>query len=289
MLRRMIDEDPYFRSKYIVCFANTGKERNETLDFLHEIEKRWLVPIVWLEYTRIKASSIRPGVFPTKRRNQNLERSALNGECTHWFRRVDYHSASRKGEPFDELMNWCSVCPNVRARMCSVQLKIRTVMRYLFSLGIKSYAPHIGIRKDEEHRKLEILASCDSFEHPVFPMIDWGETEKDVMKFWSEQPFDLQLQSYEGNCDLCFLKAKWKRIKLIRDNPGMVEWWKNWELAKSLTCHGDGSQFQRGKKNSYAALEEQALSECEIVKDPNDKDIPCSCVEKAFIKDSEDD
>ena len=33
-------------------FANTGKEREETLEFIHEIETRWSVPIVWLEHTR---------------------------------------------------------------------------------------------------------------------------------------------------------------------------------------------------------------------------------------------
>ena len=33
-----------------VVFANTGKERLETLDFVSECAQRWCVEIVWLEY-----------------------------------------------------------------------------------------------------------------------------------------------------------------------------------------------------------------------------------------------
>jgi len=33
-----------------VCFANTGKEDQATLDFVHNCETTWNVPIVWLEY-----------------------------------------------------------------------------------------------------------------------------------------------------------------------------------------------------------------------------------------------
>ena len=30
-----------FNKEFTVCFCNTGKERNETLDFVHEVEMRW--------------------------------------------------------------------------------------------------------------------------------------------------------------------------------------------------------------------------------------------------------
>ena len=34
----------------VVAFANTGKEREETLRFVHECGSRWNVPIRWIEY-----------------------------------------------------------------------------------------------------------------------------------------------------------------------------------------------------------------------------------------------
>lgn len=285
MLRRMLNT----REDFITCFCNTGKERLETLDFVHEVETRWRVPIVWLEYHRVAASTISPGIFPTERRNQNLAKSASNGEKVHWFREVNAQTASRKGEPFDELLRWTSVLPNVVSRICSTQLKIRTAMRYLFSLGIKEYAPFIGIRKDEEHRATQILATCDSFEHPRFPLIESNINEMDVARFWRESDFDLRLMSYEGNCDLCFLKSKWKRKLLIKENPGMVDWWKNWEAAKA-TATPNGKMFRMGEP--YAQLEIEANTPDPqgefCFTPPSDQDIPCSCAERGFGVDDAD-
>lgn len=285
MLRRLLDSGEMNRGEWVTIFCNTGKERNETLDFVHEVETRWNVPVVWLEYHRILANAIQPGIFPTEKRNQNLQRASDAGETTHWFNRVTYESASRNGEPFDELLEWMTVLPNVVSRGCSMQLKIRTAMRYLFSLGVRAYSPIIGIRKDEEHRSTQILANCDSFETPRFPLVEWGKTEDDINAFWKASDFDLHLQSYEGNCDLCFLKAKWKRIRLIRERPNSVGWWKDWESKKATGGETrNGCVFRLGE--SYAELEQLARNEdsqkefCFVGSKAGD--IPCSCAERAF-------
>lgn len=266
--------------EWIVIFCNTGKERDETLDFVHEVEVRWKVPVVWLEYTRVPASKIRPGIFPTNRRNLNLSKAAENGEETHWFKRVNYDTASRNGEPFDDLIRWASVLPNPTSRICSVQLKMRTAMRFLFSMGFKNYRPHIGIRTDESHRATEILSSCDSFEDPKFPLIDMGISEVEVRKFWSLQDFDLKLQSYEGNCDLCFLKAKHKRLRIIRESPDRADWWIAKESEKSASCK-DGAMFR--KSQPYSLLRDIALGPVQSeLFEATDRDIPCSCAERSF-------
>lgn len=134
MLRRMLDAYPNYRNEYLTIFCNTGKEMPETLDFVHEVETRWSVPIVWVEYARKLASEIPAGIFPTPRRNANLARAAANSETTHWYKIVTHETASRKGEPFNELLEWMAALPNVVSRGCSMQLKIRTAMRYLLSL-----------------------------------------------------------------------------------------------------------------------------------------------------------
>ncbi len=63
-------------------------------------------------------------------------------------------------------------------------------------------------------------------------------TKADVMRFWLganadpkrltsplPQGFDLGLRDYEGNCDLCFLKGRGKMAAIIRENPGIEEFW----------------------------------------------------------------
>ena len=50
MLKQILDAyDGKLPVGGIVCFANTGKEHEATLRFVHDIEQRWC-PIAWIEY-----------------------------------------------------------------------------------------------------------------------------------------------------------------------------------------------------------------------------------------------
>ena len=59
----------------------------------------------------------------------------------------------------------------------------------------------------------------------VYPLVDARVSVRDVERFWSEQPFDLQIHRDLGNCDLCFLKGRWKLMRLITQYPERAEWW----------------------------------------------------------------
>lgn len=285
MLRRQLDARPDYRENVITIFCNTGREMPKTLDFVHAIETRWDVPVIWLEYCRVPATETIARMLPTSRRIANVLAKAIAMESTHWFKRVNYETAARNGEPFDDLLKWMTVLPNVRARSCSAQLKIRTAMRYAFSLGLKEYISIIGIRADEKHRCLQIQASCDSFNYPQFPLSDGGVTKSDVNAFWKDADFDLGLQDYEGNCDLCFLKRKLNRARMAREHPERLQWWKSWERIKA-NC-GAGGEFRLGEP--YTLIEElaNAPQEQELFSTSDDVDIPCSCAEKGFEKDDE--
>jgi hypothetical protein len=231
MLHREIERNKNFRKEFIVIFCNTGKERNETLNFVNEVQNRWHIPIVWLEYCRVKASTIFPEIFPTKLRQENHIK--IGDNTTHWFKIVDFKTASCDGTPFNDLLNWLSALPNVQGRSCSAQLKIRTAIRYCFSIGLKEFDDYIGIRNDEAHRAIQIRATCEKFLHPIFPLIEDKIIVSDVMQFWKHNDFDLRLKDYEGNCDLCFLKAKWKLRRLIKQNPERAIWWINKERERA--------------------------------------------------------
>lgn len=260
MLRQLLDTG----LKPLVLFENTGKERDETLEFVHAVETHWAVPVVWLEYTRVPAASVPLSVFPTPRRRQHVERQAAAGETTHWFKVVNYETAARRIDPtpFNELLGWMSVLPNTRARACTKELKIMTGIRYLWSLGITSFVNHIGIRADEADRAFDMIGAKDRLWDIClsFPLLDEVK-EQHVREYWWSSPFDLQLKPYEGNCDMCFLKTRAKKIQLIRENPGMADWWKGWERAKRKQIgEGNGAKFRAENGHSYAALEAYAAS-----------------------------
>ena len=50
MLWRILQANHGLPSDVMVCFANTGKEMEATLRFVHECASRWRVAVHWVEY-----------------------------------------------------------------------------------------------------------------------------------------------------------------------------------------------------------------------------------------------
>jgi 3'-phosphoadenosine 5'-phosphosulfate sulfotransferase (PAPS reductase)/FAD synthetase len=191
----------------VVAFANTGKEREETLRFVHECGSRWGVPIRWLEWRQREKP------------------------C---FEEVGFNSASRSGEPFAELIRRKKFAPNSVMRFCTEELKVRTMREFCQSLGWETWTNVVGLRYDEGHRVLKALARNDEGKQPytsAMPLSKAKVTKRDVMDFWARQTFDLGLEPWEGNCDLCFLKSRATLRETIRRKPARALWWMTQETV----------------------------------------------------------
>ena len=203
-----------------VCFANTGKEREETLRFVHECETRWGVPVHWLEW-----------------RERPKGKAGRNTPVSQRFAEVGHNNASRNGEPFAALIARKQYTPNSVTRFCTAELKIEVMKWFMQSRGYKHWHNVIGLRGDEMHRVFKSMANNEAGKQVwknLMPMAtkEGGMISKaDVTAFWNAQPFDLQLKPYEGNCDLCFLKAKGKLKSIIRDDPAKAAWWDRMETV----------------------------------------------------------
>jgi len=198
-----------------VGFQNTGKERPETLDFIKECSDRWNVPVTWLEYDRYWGQP---------------------EEMPH-FRVVTYATASRKGEPFEKMLEYYReyretvkdappILPNPTNRMCTSFLKIKVAKQWMQGLGYEEWDAVIGIRADEPRRFTRMTASSgrERWDN-VMPMYHAGVTKEMVNEFWAKQPFDLGIDSDLGNCDLCFLKHENKLYRSLKQDPTMADWW----------------------------------------------------------------
>jgi len=199
--------------------------------------------------------------------------SPEKGEGTS-FKVVDYKTAIRNtdpmvaGHPFFDLCKKYGI-PSNSAPHCTRELKTKTIRKYLRSLGMTEWEEAWGIRADEPQR-------ATPRGNVAYPMVEIGITEPMVRRFWAAQPFDLGLKDYEGNCDLCFLKARWKREAMARREPEAAQWWADWEAkfrAKGVT--GDGALFRKGQ--SYDGLIASASHPELELRDEEDQDIPCSC------------
>lgn len=241
-----------------VIFANTGKEEEATLKFVNECSKRWNVPITWLEYIEV------------------------DGE--HSFKVVDYETASRNGEPFEQIIkHFNNALPNGRARYCSSNLKTRTFYRYLKSIGWDEWESFIGIRADEPKRVVKFRANPNpegKHETVFLPLAQDNISSKDVSNFWKSQDFDLGLpningKTMHGNCDLCMLKPKAQILSLIQEKPERALWWIKQEEEASKRCAGDGKFFAIDRP-TYAQMYKYAAEQTDMF-DANEEAISCFC------------
>jgi 3'-phosphoadenosine 5'-phosphosulfate sulfotransferase (PAPS reductase)/FAD synthetase len=225
MLRRILDAyDDAMPSDVHVLFANTGKERAETLVFVHEVETRWKVPVVWLE--RDKGAG---------------------------FRVVDFSSASRNGEPFSALISERQFLPNPVTRYCTQELKIHVMKKWMMAQGYDHWTNVVGFRADEPGRVSRAKAGEGKDRWDLsFPLSDAGVTQADVMAFWRCSSFDLNLRTWEGNCDLCMLKGTAKRKRIMRDRSDLAGWWMEMEM-EPLQSKPSGARF-RVDSPSYQEL-----------------------------------
>lgn len=209
-----------------VCFANTGKEREETLRFVHECATRWSVRVRWLQYRA----------------------------DTQRFEEVGFNSASRAGEPFAAMIAKYQRVPNAFTRFCTGKLKVGVMADFMKSLGHKKWVSVIGLRSDEMLRVFRAMERNQERSQrwtEVMPLADAKVRQTDVMAFWAEQPFDLALAPGEGNCDLCFVKSLARLKQTLRSDPASADWWRAMESAT-------GGSFIQGR--SYAALVSEVAS-----------------------------
>jgi 3'-phosphoadenosine 5'-phosphosulfate sulfotransferase (PAPS reductase)/FAD synthetase len=215
MLWRVLESNNGLPDEAIVCFANTGKEENATLQFVNNCEKNWGVKIHWIEYRAEKP----------------------------YFERVTFETASRDGKPFESLIRKRKFLPNSMMRFCTSELKVLAIDRYLKSIEFGDYVTMVGIRADEPRRVAKMKNNKDE---KLTPLATAGVSEADVWKFWNQQHFDLGLVKASGssNCDLCFLKGGGIIQSLINEKPDRAIWWAEMEKVVGGKFRNDRPSYQ---------------------------------------------
>ena len=232
--------DKYKDYDKLFVFANTGKEKEETLQFIDRCDKEWNLSVVWLE-AKI-----------------NLEK----GKGTD-FKVVDFKTASRNGEPFEEMLKAYPI-PTVFASNCTRELKQTPINKYVKNLGYKEVITAMGIRYDERHRK----SNTAKQQNIIYPLCDDIKVDSSFIRnWWDKQCFDLDLKDYEGNCDLCFKKSLRKRLTLIKENPSIAKWWLDMENKYSSEKL---PRFDLRNNFSIEQLIELSKQPFKVVKDKHD-------------------
>lgn len=230
-----------------VVFANTGKEAEETLKFVHEFSLNFKIPVTWVEYRAgsAKGWKVKPEI-------------------------VFFETASRNGEPFEEMIKHVGI-PSTSVPMCATILKNRTIKAYLRSIKFTKYFTAIGIRSDEIDR----VSASYVKDRVIYPLIssnkwDYIEmTKPEVIDWWLGQHFDLKVHDDEGNCDNCWKKNTPLLIRNYRRNPESFGWWTEMEnkygsFNPRNTKLVPPFNFYRGNMSTHDVAEMSKLTDEEI-------------------------
>lgn len=180
----------------VFVFANTGQENEETLQFVQKCSDFFGFKVYWVE-------------------SKVSEKSGTSFEI------VDFNTASRDGEPFEQVIKKYGI-PNQAFPHCTRELKLQPIRKFAKYFFNDEYFTAVGIRSDEADR-----ISKDARKNKIiYPLINRNyipKTKQEINFYWSKMPFRLNLKGYQGNCKWCWKKSLRKLQKIAFNNPEYFE------------------------------------------------------------------
>lgn len=226
MARHIQTSEKYKNYNKLYVFCNTGMERQETIDFLKNIENNWGIDLIKIE--GVYSDEFGKGVD-----YKIVDWDTLDMNCDTFEKMI----AHKNKGIFNGL-------PNQDAPYCSENLKTtpaRKLANYIF--GNNNYITSIGFRKEDMPKRIS-WAEIKEDKNKIFPLItDFQNpiSQFDLNDWWKNQDFKLEIHGKYGNCELCWKKSKSNLIDNIKyGSKYSIEFWKKMEdKYKSTSFRGN--------------------------------------------------
>lgn len=177
--------------KYL--FMDTGAEHPKTYEFVRNVVNHFGIDLVCLR-TKFNPELGKANSFDVI----NLE------DCTNDLK------------PWKDMLSKYGTPYNPGGAFCTDRMKLVPFKKYCDqNFGKGNYKTWLGIRADEPKRlkpreDAEYLASISDFE------------KEDILDWWKEQPFDLDIPEHLGNCVFCIKKGLNKVALAAKDEPDLA-------------------------------------------------------------------
>ena len=191
-------------------FIDTGAEHPKTYDFVRNVA----------EHFDINLTVLKAKVHPEKGKGNSWQEITLD-EMGWDLSTIKAHMA--------KYGNFTINRPNCTDRLKSVVSDKWRNDKF----GKGNFATLLGIRADEQHRIRFTDETVDLFDkkHKRNPQnIKYlanisSAAKADILEFWSNMPFDLELPEHLGNCVFCIKKSDAKLALAARDEPELYKEW----------------------------------------------------------------
>ena len=234
-----------------VVFANTGLEHKKTIEFVKKCSAYFNFNLVVLE-----ANVIHEARKGTTYKQTTLDKLAMNGE------------------PFEQAVIKYGI-PNTGFPHCTRELKISPIHKWAKDHLSSRYETAIGIRADEMDR----VPTDYVKKRYKYPLLNWGITKKDVVSFWEQQPFNLEIEEHLGNCVTCWKKSDRKLFKIANEEPGAFDFMRKMEAQYANNGAGTGNRRFFRKHRSVFDIEALAKAKHE----DEDTDVTNGCEESCEV------
>lgn len=226
---------------FIFLFANTGLEHLNTLLFVDECDRKWGLNVIWLE------AVIHP---------------KANDGTTHKI--VDFQTATRNRSLFESMVKKYGIS-NKAYPHCNRELKQRVIESWRRDNDLTKCEYAIGLRADEFDR----MNPRASERNIVYPLIGMKySTKPEIIHWWKQQAFDLQVPEHYGNCVTCWKKSARKQLTIAKNTP---EYFDDFNyLEQNYACSGAGGKPRQF--NSGVKFKQETISIKELVYKASNED-----------------
>jgi len=190
----------YPNHNIVFAMANTSKERIESLQFMNDCDKLFMLDMVWIE------------AIINQEKNKGTD-----------YLVTSFTNLKTKGELFENGIKKYGI-PSSINKWCNRELKLVPLKKYADSIfGLNNYSIAVGIRADEIDRVSEKYNDNNIF----YPLVENRIGTDYRNKFWRTQKIQIKIPAFKGNCDLCFEKSNRKLMTILKEEPKIGLWWQN--------------------------------------------------------------
>lgn len=188
----------------LFCFANTGQEHPKTIEFLKNLDEKFDLGLICVE------AVVHHGA-----------------QTASSHKVVDINDLHMGGDLFREMCKKYGI-PNTEYPHCNRELKLNPIHSYAAEhFGSNDYDTAIGIRVDEIDRM-----SVNAKDKRIFyPLVKESVIKAQVLDWWKEQSFDLDIPEHYGNCMTCWKKSDRKLKTIATDKPHWFDLFRDLEGA----------------------------------------------------------
>lgn len=262
-------------------FMDTGAEHPNTYQFIRDVVNNWGIDLTCLRvqvnpelgkgngYEIVNLDEIGPNLKPWIDTTKKYGTPYFGGAfCTRTMK-IEVCERYCK-DHFAECESWLGMRLDEQTRIWGS--KIFPLLRRLGFENMQMRGLYVELREMEapemitllESRYLLDTATASRIAHRVVKvkksrqrfMAEITDYEKqDVLTFWKNQPFDLNLEEHLGNCVFCIKKGVNKVALALRDEPEMAEKFKKVILSEDVRVVGRRQQENKIMYRDSLSLE----------------------------------